>query len=78
MDRKQQELVAKVFDGNMLPDGTVEVGIMTIIWLVMRMMVRMRVKVVFFSNTIIMMMIKHNTSKWHSGGENYVKNDDVC
>ena len=25
MDRKQQELVAKVFDGNMLPDGTVEV-----------------------------------------------------
>ena len=26
VDRKQQELVAKVFDGNMLPDGTVEVG----------------------------------------------------
>ena len=25
VDRKQQELVAKVFDGNMLPDGTVEV-----------------------------------------------------
>ena len=26
VDRKQRELVAKVFDGNMLPDGTVEVA----------------------------------------------------
>ena len=36
VDRKQQELVAKVFDGNMLPDGTVEVGMLRMLRVLMR------------------------------------------
>ena len=55
VDRKQQELVAKVFDGNMLPDGTVEVGMMRMLWVVMRM--GMRIKVV-----IMMVIGNHHTS----------------
>ena len=53
VDRKQQELVAKVFDGNMLPDGTVEVGMMRMLWVVMRM----RIKVV-----IMTVIGNHHTS----------------
>ena len=56
MDRKQQELVAKVFDGNMLPDGTVEVGMMRTLRVLMRM--RMRIKVV------LMMVIGNHTSSY--------------
>ena len=53
VDRKQQELVAKVFDGNMLPDGTVEVGMMRML----RVLMRMRIKVV-----LMMVIGNHHTS----------------
>ena len=53
VDRKQQELVAKVFDGNMLPDGTVEVGMLRML----RVLMRMRIKVVF-----MMVIGNHHTS----------------
>ena len=43
--------MAKVFDGNMLPDGTVEVGMMRMLWVVMRM--GMRIKVVIMMEAII-------------------------
>ena len=52
MDRKQQELVAKVFDGNMLPDGTVEVRMMRMLWVVVGLMVKVKVVLIMMISII--------------------------
>ena len=56
MDRKQQELVAKVFDGNMLPDGTVEVRMMRMLWVVVGLVVKVKVVMIMVISIIFPFM----------------------